>query len=502
VEDPEWILAEIKSLVEAHFYNFAQIEEIYPNLLTRLEDLLKLDLTEEVRAETLFVITEVESRMSQFNEDKLQETLRLYRKTSNHQGVVSILNTLAAMYCKQGQWDNLLIVTTETLKLADESGNLRGYGRALLYFALYERFQGRLDLARGHYERASQLLEEAGDIYFLAVVLNNLADLEIARGHLSKGLYLLQKALFLWKIVRHREKIVVILTQIGRVHVLKGNIPEARRFFGTAGTLTPPDQPRDPLELVYELSIQAELEKSQGNLDKALHLAKKAISILEELKNTGIYLAYAWGLMANIFLEMRNLSEAEGALETSETVCASLDYSEGIINNIRLRGILELQKDNLGLAQEFFEAAGKKAEENGYSEMQIQIYLSLADLNLRRLKINFNKVLRKNAKKYLLRASRLAERTALESGKLEAKILEAVAHSLDLAFEEAVEILGEVVTTASSLRLHLVEKKARTVRAQIHKISPETELSDDEMLGYLTRAQKYISEAQATFKDT
>jgi hypothetical protein len=203
--------------------------------------------------------------------------------------------------------------------------------------------------------------------------------------------------------------------------------------------------------------------------------------------------------MTNILLEMGDIFQAERAIESNEIICSSLDYSEGIVNSIRLRGIIELHKDNLGLAQEYLERARKMSEENKYVETQIQSELSLADLYLRRLKIRFNEGLQKTAKECLLRASRLAETTALEPGKLEAQLLEAVAHSIEFEFEKAMAIVGEVESKANSLGLHLVEEKARNIRTQLYKDAPGKDLSDEEMLGYIARAQKYIEEAQVAF---
>ncbi|MHA2370974.1 MAG: tetratricopeptide repeat protein, partial [Candidatus Hodarchaeales archaeon] len=425
-----------------------------------------------------------------------------YQKLSNPKAIVAVLNSLAAVYFKQGVWDAAIKTVWDALKLANESGDSEGYGRGLLYFGVYERFHGRHDLAVSHYERAIQYLEEAGDIYFLSICLNNLADLEIAQGNLTKGLHHLQQALYHWRIIDHQEKIGIILTQMGRVHILKGRIRKAKASLDLAKSLVSPDQARNPLEFVYELCIRAEFERSQGDLNQALKLAEKAISILGEVKNTGIDLAYAWILVTNIFLAMDKILEAEGALETSEVICSSLDYSEGVVNTMRLRGIVELQKDNLGLALEYLEKAGKKAEEQNYIELQILAELSLADLYLRKLRIDFNEPGRKNAKRCIIRASRLAEQSTLEPGKLEAKILEAVAHSIDLEFEIAIKILSEVKSKARVLKLHLIEGKADKIRDQMRKTAPGIDLEEEEMLGYVVRAQKYLQEAQTAFKET
>jgi tetratricopeptide (TPR) repeat protein len=536
LEDPQRILAEIKSLIDAHYYSDAKqkisrvlnsnfdkesrrqllllkirislvlAEEVDPDLQLELEDHLKSATNDEARAEILLAIGYLGYGTGRFHEAKvvkaLQEALRLYRKLSNSKATVVALNTLAIIYFKQGAWDEGITVVWEALKLAKESGDTEGYGRALLYFGIYERFHGRHDFAVSHYERAIQYLEEAGDLIYLSTCLNNLADLEIAQGNLTKGLHLLQLALYQWRIIGHQEKIGIIRSQMGRAYILKGSIRKAKAFLDSAKDLKSPDQVRNPLELVYELCIRAELERSQGNLDQALKLAEKAIVILEEVKNTGIDLAYTWILITNIFLAMGKIPQAEGALEMSEVICSSLDYSEGIVNTMRLRGIVELQKDNLGLAQEYLEKASKKAEEQNYIELQILAELSLADLYLRKLRISFNELGQKNAKRCIIRASHLAEQSTLEPGKLEAKILEAVAHSIDLAFEKAMKILSEVETKARSLKLHLVEEKAHRIRDQMRKTIPETDLAAEEMVGYMIKAQKYLQEAQAAFKST
>ncbi|MFQ5980875.1 MAG: tetratricopeptide repeat protein [Candidatus Heimdallarchaeota archaeon] len=485
-------------------------EKIPLELLAELEDFLKSAKSNEAIAETLHAISRAELRMGRFHEatilERLQNSLGLYQNLSKPKATVSVLNTLAAVYAKQGNWDDLLKPIAEVFKLAIEAGDSQGYGRALLYFAFYERMHGRHNLAIDHYKQASQLLEGARDSFFLAIALNNLADLEITLGHLSKGLPLLQRALFLWRTIGHKEKIALILTQIARINVLKGNIPEAKVFFDLASNVVPPEQSRNPLELVFELCILAELERNQGKLNQALQLTKKAITLLDEMDNAGGDLAYAWGLTTDILLDMQNISEAEKALEMCEMTCGSLEYSEGIVNNIRLRGVLELQKNNFGLAQDYLQAARERAEQKKYVQIQIQTELRLADLFLRQLPMKFSKSLRKNAKECLLRASRLAEQNSLKPGKLEAQILQAVAHSINIEFEKASELLTTVETTARSLELHLIEKKAHEVKLSVDsklellKLTARTDLSTQELQDYLSKAQAFIVKSQATFR--
>jgi hypothetical protein len=109
---------------------------------------------------------------------------------------------------------------------------------------------------------------------------------------------------------------------------------------------------------------------------------------------------------------------------------------------------------------------------------------------------------------YLLRASQLAEQTVLHPGKLEARILEAVAHSISLHFQEAVEILKDVESTAQSLELHLIENKAKNLRIPMEdKIGvigapPKPEdLTVDEIRNYIEKAHKCVADAQVTFRD-
>ncbi|MFX0114026.1 MAG: hypothetical protein ACFFB3_05730 [Candidatus Hodarchaeota archaeon] len=530
MEDPERILTEIKFLIETHHYKGAQIklnesldlildkdyrrqlilqkvflslfqgEEISSGLLIELDDFLESNLENKARAEILHAIADVEFHSGHFNETRireyLQEALILYQKLSNPKAIISVLNILAGLHCKNGQWNALLKVLTEIFALEEKFSDPAGYGRALLYFAIYERWQGSHDLAISHFEWASEFLEEAGDVYYLNICLNNLADLEITRGRLVIGQHLLRRVLFGWRLIGHRQKEALILTQMGRAKVLKGDILEAKTFIDYANALMRPGQSQNQVDLVYELYIQAELKINQGNLERALQLAKKALGITEELNFAGLDLAYARLLVTKIFLEMKKIDQAEEALEKSKEACALIDYSEGIVNNIRFKGILELEKVNLGLAQEYLEVARKKAEEKNFIDLQIQTELSLADLYLRKLRINVDKESRKNAKRCLLRASYLVEQTPLEPKRLEARILQAIAHSIDLAFEKALRILAKVEKRAKSLKLNLLVEKTRKVRAQMLIASPKRELSEDELLGYIKKAQKYIMEAR------
>jgi tetratricopeptide (TPR) repeat protein len=479
---------------------------IIPELLTELRDLLDSDISAKARAETLYVIGQAEMRMGRYNEaaDIVKESLSLYRSLIDPERTVSALNSLAHVHINLGDWNELKKVTNEALKLARESGDTKGYGSALMNCAFYERNQGFHDLAKSHYELASQMLEKAGDRRFLATALNNLADLEITGGSLSKGLHLLQQALFQWRTIGNPGKISIILTQMGRVSILKGHLLEAEEFLSASVDLASCDPTLKPQVLVFALYSMADFERKRGNLDSALQLAKKATSLLENSEISGHDLAWAWGMITSILLEMKDIDQAEDALATSDVICSSLEFLEGIISNILLRGILELQKGNLGLAQEYLEKARKKSKENKLLEVQIQTELSLADLYLRKLQIDYEVCMQENAAACLIRASQIAEATTLQPGKLEAKILEAVALSISMMFEDAVKILRDVEATAHSLELYLIEEKARRIRipivSRMRALSIPTEL-DEELLDYIAKAQEYVVEAQSAFKD-
>jgi tetratricopeptide (TPR) repeat protein len=353
---------------------------------------------------------------------------------------------------------------------------------------------------------ASHILDEAGDKLYNALAFNNLADLEITRGNLSKGLHLLQQALFKWRAVGHQEKITLILTQMGRLCILEGNLLDAEGLLRAALDLPSRDHTLNPMVYYFALCNLADFERKRGNLEQALQLAREAIALLEPLGTSGTDLAYAWSMVTSILLDMKDLFQAEEALATGEDICSSLMFLEGIVNNILLRGVLELHKGNLGLAQEYLESARKRAEENKFFEVMLQTELSLADLYLSKFKLDSNKIDQKMAADYLLRASQLAEQTVLHPWKLEARILEAVAHSISLHFKEAVEILKDVESTARSLELHLIENKAKNLRIPMEdKIGeigapPKPDLTVDEISIYIEKAHKYVADAQVTFK--
>ncbi|MFX0114033.1 MAG: tetratricopeptide repeat protein [Candidatus Hodarchaeota archaeon] len=538
VKDLGWVVAEIRSLIGSYRYEQAQQrvqqaldpnlsknaklqllllnveisisqgDKINPELLKEIKSLLELDIDTKIKAEALHVISRVERRTGRYQEaiNHVKESITLYRELLNSKAIVSVLNTLAQTQAVQGNFYAAREATAEALQLARASGDFQGYGRALMNCALLEQELGFHDLAIAHYELANQLLEETGDKKYLALALNNLADLEITRGDLSKGLHLLQQALFLWRIVGGKGKISVVLTQMGRINMLKGNLQDAELLFRAAIDLASPDQTLHPLAFIWALGNMADFERRRGHLDQALKLAKDSVSLLEKAEISGTDLAYSWGMVTSILLEMNKISQSEYALETCEVICNSLDYSEGIVHNILLRGILELQKGNLGLAQEYLAKARAASEENKFFEIQIQAELALADMYLQKLKIKYDEAQQENAAASLLTASQLAEQTALQSVKLEAKILKAVAQSINGQYEDAVRILQAVETKARALELHLIGDKARKNRLpiltlmRILKIPPPPNIQIDIMKEYIDQALECIADAQITLR--
>lgn len=486
--------------------SFSRGDRRLPEIVEELTAQLTADINDETRTEILHTIGNAKRVLGHFSEatDFLQEALILARKDADPTVAIDILNALASVHGQQSQWAELHKAATEALKLAHASKYAAGYSSALITIATSERARGFHEIALEHYEHASQLLHEIENSSALGLVLNNMADLEITRGDLASGMYLLQQALFQWQTLGRAEKAAVALTQMGRISTIKGNLQEAKELLAAAIDSIAHSQAYNPLILVHALWSLADIESRSGQFEQALKLVNQATTIFEKLEISGLDLGFIWGKTARLFLDMRRTSEAQAALEKSEKICSSIEYQEGIVNCISLRGVLEMQKGNLGIAQQYLEQARKNSEEGEFFEVLIQTELSLADLYLRKLMIDYEASHRKSATDCLIRASTLVESKSLEHGKLEAKMLEAVAYSINMRFEEALEVLERVKNKAHSLELRVIEEEASKrkegIRTQMRRIRSQLPKYPDEEM--VSEVMDYISKAQAFLRNS
>jgi tetratricopeptide (TPR) repeat protein len=118
-------------LFQAITLSLSHGEPIIPELLGELRGYLESDMNTEDKAETLYIIARAEKRMGRYSEavNFASKSLSLYQKLAKPAETVHVLITLGSIYTNQGDWDALKKVTTEALKLANESGDSRGYGR-------------------------------------------------------------------------------------------------------------------------------------------------------------------------------------------------------------------------------------------------------------------------------------------------------------------------------------------------------------------------------------
>lgn len=120
------------------------------------------------------------------------------------------------------------------LALFERIGEQRGRGRALNYLGNLALAQGRLDAARGYFEKLLAIAEELGDVWGAAGGYNKLGQLAMARGDYEQAWRRHQRNLSMLQKIGDQRRTGFALRELGEVACALERFDDARNYFAQA----------------------------------------------------------------------------------------------------------------------------------------------------------------------------------------------------------------------------------------------------------------------------
>lgn len=275
-----------------------------------------------------------------------EEAAKLCEMIGDENNLAGMFNNLGLIYANRGKWEQAIGFYQQSLEIVKRLGDRPSL--ALTYVNLGSVYLKKGDRERAieYYQQALPILEQRGDSGELAGVYNNLASAYVDKGGWKWAIEFYQKALLIMEHLGNRHGLAQIYTNLGTVYREKEELGQANKFYQQA------------LRIMEGLGDHYGLAMLRVNIG-ALHLQTDRV---EQAKP----------FFANAYLVLAQLGspDADKAAQGLIYTCGSMEAAHAYMALIQLlrnaaqacRGDTELGEQLWKLTQEMANDASLPAE--------------------------------------------------------------------------------------------------------------------------------------------
>ena len=216
--------------------------------------------------------------------DYYGRSLDLARKYPNKTNEARLLNNIGEVHRLMRRNEKALEYLTSSLKLRREVGHRRGEGNTLNNIGLVYTALKNYPKAFEYMDQSLKIRREIGDRIGEGSTLNNIGFLHFKSGSYEKALENLNPSLELKQKSRSLRSVPPTLYILGRVYDELDQKDKARDFYNQALKLS--RKVRHHETEAAALKSIADLEREQGNLDRATRSIKEAVGVVEALRSS------------------------------------------------------------------------------------------------------------------------------------------------------------------------------------------------------------------------
>ncbi|WP_394649583.1 HD domain-containing phosphohydrolase [uncultured Deinococcus sp.] len=200
---------------------------------------------------------------------------------------------------------------------------------------------GNFDAAQKHFDKSLDLVDDPSDNFIVslrAMIYNQKAGVELRRGNASQSIFLLNKAIHLWKAIGNIKGHIQCLINIGNVQTDLGQYTEAVRTLSDAYKLSKKIDDDPNLEIII-LHNLAYTHHNNGDNLSAIKIIKPAYNVLNKINNTQLESSISLNL-GTFYLEEGDFREAQICLEESLDKSRRINYQFGELSALNSLGNL------------------------------------------------------------------------------------------------------------------------------------------------------------------
>ncbi len=300
-----------------------------------------------------------------------RQSMEIYEKLGDRDGMASVHGTMAATYKFQGMIDKALEHYHESLRRKQECGAGKDE-LALCYLNIGACYSSllRLEQAQSFYELARNIWEESGNRQKLAYLYHNIGSVHGKKEELDKTREYFQKALDIMEDLGDKKGIASTLGNMGSLHQNLGDNESALDFFNRSLELH--EEIGNRRGIAYTCSCIGGIYTTQGRLDEAEELIIRGLELSRKLEIKD------WEI--HCLEKITDLYKAKGDMEKA------LMYSRELITCLE-EHLNDKSMEKIAALQVQFETEKKEKEAEIYrlknvelSEMNDKLRYVLADV--------------------------------------------------------------------------------------------------------------------------
>ncbi len=307
--------------------------------------------------------------------DALDESLRIYRETSNIDGQASVLNQLGIVHYLTATYDGAAQAQTEALELCRQTGNLLGQANALADLGMVRRMTGDLRASAEASTEAIDIYRRIGDRYGQANALRDIGLVMALTGGYSDAEFHTREALTIYTEIGDLAHQAYALNELGVVRRLQDDLDGAAEAHQQA--LTKYAEVGDRFGEANAIRHLGVLHRLRGDQGSAITAQEQAIAIYTEVESRG-GLAAATAELGVLHQLGGDLPAARTAFDSAEAWYAELGDRTGQLEVHNRLGTLHLDVGEPALAKERYEVALSLARELGVPLQEAQALDGLA----------------------------------------------------------------------------------------------------------------------------
>ncbi len=290
-----------------------------------------------------------------------------------------VLLELGKLYLRVNEETSAVESFEEAIRIYRDLGDKRAAANAGIAAGLAQRARARPELAKAYLERSMAILREAGDMLDVAQCQTTLASVHLDEGHHVEALSCCREALPVLVRFTKRLEIAHIHELMAVAHQMAKDHEAAAKDYELSIAMKH-DQLGDIRGAAKTLSRYADMQRHRGDLDGALALYHRALSI-HRLRNDQALIAQVLGNIGTIHVERNEpakaISHYRQCLELSEQAGEKAAAAQALYN---LAAVHIAQRADGDAIAALTRAAGI-CDELGSRALSAKVLSALADLH-------------------------------------------------------------------------------------------------------------------------
>ena len=261
-----------------------------------------------------------------------QQSVVLAEAEGNKAAAASAFNNLGNMASDRGNYEAALESYRKALALHEALGNKRAIGQVLLNLGMVNKGMGHLTAALQDYLRSLSIAEEVGSKGDIAQALNNVSKVYREWGNYRLALEYSQRGLALSEMIGDKSNLSRALAGIGQLHEQAGAFAQALEHYQKSLALA--EATGNKMDIAARLGDVAAGYRITGNRQQAIEYYQRAL-VLAETINVPYTAIVFRNMLAQLYLEQgqadKALELAERAVEQARQTGAHRDHWEALL---------------------------------------------------------------------------------------------------------------------------------------------------------------------------